>query len=502
MPSRLNYPRTCVSLGLSTPEQLLACARDEAESGSTFFEFRLDFLKQPESGLGAITDFLKECPECLALATCRREASHGGFRGDVESQLRLLAAALEAGASAVDVEVESTGGGAARRLDEIRKRGDLIVSYHHFEATPAMEVVFRRLTRVPAKAYKIAVTARKPSDIQRLLDLARNHRRTPLILLSMGEIGFPTRVVSPIFGSLFTFAAPSSGKATAPGQVSARTLRQLYHVDSLSRTTKIYGVIADPVGHSISPAVHNRAFHALRVDAVYVPFLVPATQLRDFFVLAERLPVKGFSVTIPHKQKVLRYLDHVDPLARRIGAVNTVWRKAGKWKGTNTDAAAVTAPLEKRLRLPGATVLVAGTGGAARAAAFALADRGARVWITGRNLDRAKKLASRCGATPLPAEEAAAGRFDAVVHATPLGMHPATEACFFDGRIPADIVFDMVYNPPETVLLKRAREQGKTVIGGLEMFIEQAVRQFEIWTGCEAPAGVMERAAREALGGG
>ncbi len=501
MPSRPNYPRTCVSLGFPTPEQMLACAREEAAAGSTFFEFRLDFLPEPESGLNAIADFLKECPECRALATCRREANGGRFRGGVESQLDLLTAALEAGATAVDVELESTRAGMARRLEQIRKQGDLIVSYHHFEATPAMETVFRRLTRIPAKAYKIAVTARKPSDILRLLEVARNHRRTPLILVSMGEIGFPARVVSPIFGGLFTFAAPSSAAGTAPGQVNARTLRQLYHVDSLSRTTKIYGVIADPVGHSISPAVHNRAFHALRVDAVYVPFLVPPTRLRDFFTLAERLPVRGFSVTIPHKQKVLRYLDHVDPLSRRIGAVNTVWRKAGKWRGTNTDAPAVTGPLEKRLRLPGASVLVAGTGGAARAAAFAVADRGARVWITGRNLDRARKLAERCGATALPVEEAVRGDFDALIHATPLGMHPRTEACFFDGRIPARVVFDMVYNPSETLLLKRARGQGKTVISGLEMFVDQAVRQFEIWTGCEAPAAVMQRAAREALAG-
>ena len=502
MPSRSNYPRICVSIGLPTPEAMLACARQDADEGSTFFEFRLDYLEEPEGGLRAISDFVAEYPECRALATCRRQANHGRYAGDVESQLRLLAGALKAGASAVDVEVESAGPGAARALEEIRRLGDLIISYHHFEATPAMEAVYRKLTRIPAKAYKIAVTARKPSDILRLLDVARNHRRTPLILLSMGEAGFPARVIAPIFGGLFTYAAPSSATGTAPGQASARTLRHLYHIDTLSRSTKIYGVIADPVAHSISPAVHNRAFHALRVDAVYVPFLVAPTQLRDFFTLAERLPVRGFSVTIPHKQRVLRYLDHVDPLARRIGAVNTVWRKAGKWRGTNTDAPAVTGPLEKRLRLAGASVLIAGSGGAARAAAFAVADRGAKVSITGRSMDKVRKLANLCRATPLSREEAAEGNFDALVHATPLGMYPETEGCFFDGRIPASVVFDMVYNPGETLLLKRARDQGKTVISGLEMFVEQAARQFEIWTGCEAPAGVMERAAREALNAG
>ncbi len=499
MPARFHYPRICVSLGFPSAEQMLACARQEAAEGSTFFEFRLDYLDDPEQGVAAISDFVREYPECRALATCRREAGHGRYRGDVEGQLRLLTEALKAGASGVDVEIESAGRGAVRKLEEIRRLGDLIVSYHHFEATPAMEAVYRRLTRVPAKAYKIAVTARKPSDILRLVNVARNHRRTPLILVAMGETGFPGRVIAPVFGGLFTYAAPAASAGTAPGQASAHTLRHLYHIDSLSRTTKIYGVIADPVAHSISPAVHNRAFHALRVDAVYVPFRVAPTQLRDFFTVAERLPVRGFSVTIPHKQRVLRYLDHVDPLARRIGAVNTVWRKAGKWRGTNTDAPAVTGPLEKRLRLAGASVLIAGSGGGARAAAFAVADRGAKVWITGRSPDKVRKLATLCRATPLPREEAAQGDFDVLVHATPLGMHPDTEACFFNGRIPAGVVFDMVYNPAETLLLRRAREQGKTVISGLEMFVEQAVRQFEIWTGCEAPAGVMERAAREAL---
>src|SRR5258708_4663219 len=168
----------------------------------------------------------------------------------------------------------------------------------------------------------------------------------------MGETGLPTRVLSITFGGLYTYAAPSTTEGTASGQVSARLLRNLYRIEKLSRTAKIYGVIADPVRHSISPAVHNRAFQYCRLDAVYLPFLVQPAQLRDFFSLADKLPIAGFSVTIPHKQKVIRYLDIIDPLARRIGAVNTVWKKAGKWRGSNTDAKAVTLPLPKRLARP------------------------------------------------------------------------------------------------------------------------------------------------------
>jgi 3-dehydroquinate dehydratase/shikimate dehydrogenase len=215
--------------------------------------------------------------------------------------------------------------------------------------------------------------------------------------------------------------------------------------------------------------------------------------------LAATLPIAGFSVTIPHKQKIMRYLDVVDPLARRIGAVNTVWRKAGKWRGANTDAAGVTAPLLRHLRAAKSTVLIVGNGGAARGAACALQDAGARVTLTGRNPDRVRALAKACGAEPLPREQVAKRYFDAIVHSTPLGMFPHPDGCFFDGDIPADIVFDLVYNPLETTLIRRAREQKKAVIPGIEMFLEQAVRQFEIWSGETAPRSAMEKAAFEAL---
>jgi 3-dehydroquinate dehydratase/shikimate dehydrogenase len=221
--------------------------------------------------------------------------------------------------------------------------------------------------------------------------------------------------------------------------------------------------------------------------------------LKDFFALAEGLPLAGFSVTIPHKQKILRYLDIVDPIARRIGAVNTVWKKAGKWRGANTDAPAVTAPLARHLRLAKSSILLIGNGGAARGAAYALADCGAKLSIVGRNPDRVRALAKNCGAEPLLKEQLDKRKFDAIVHATPLGMSPRLEGCFFSGKIPADLVFEMVYNPVETTLVKRATDQGLTVIQGLEMFIEQAVRQFEIWTGATAPRAVMEKAAKEVL---
>jgi 3-dehydroquinate dehydratase/shikimate dehydrogenase len=500
MPPLESLPRIAIALGFPTPENLLEHARREVESGETFLEFRLDFLEQPERGVAAVRRFLAGYPECTLLATCRRRQNHGRFNGSVEEEIRILEGAVAAGARAVDIEIE-TAEAAAARLETFRGRACVVLSYHNFEGTPALEAIIRRMLRLPADIYKIVTTARKPSDNLRLLSLARTHARTPLVLLAMGEAGFPSRVLSPVFGGLFTYATPSMAEGTAGGQVAAHCMRQIYHVEKLGRGARIFGVIADPVRHSISPAVHNRAFQARRMDAVYLPFLVPPPQLRDFMLMAVKLPVAGFSVTIPHKQKILRYLDAIDPQARRIGAVNTVWRKAGKWRGANTDAQGITVPLSRHLRLARASVLIAGNGGAARGAAFALADAGAKLAVTGRNPDRVRLLAKACGAEALSREQAAERTFDALVHATPLGMSPNVNEIFFPDRIPAGIVFDMVYNPLETLLIRRARAQGATVVPGLEMFLEQAARQFAIWTGESAPRAVMQKAALEALAG-
>jgi 3-dehydroquinate dehydratase / shikimate dehydrogenase len=500
MPPRTVFPQICIALGFEDVEALLSHARIEYEAGERFLEFRLDYLPFPERGVAAIRKFLARQPDCVLLATCRRRQNHGRFHGSIEEQIRVLEAARDAGARAVDVEIESAEN-CMDRLAKLRSGCLLLISYHNYGGTPPrLDSVLRRMTRVPADGYKVVTTARKPSDSHRVLALARGNPKTPTIVLAMGETGFATRVLSPAFGGLYTYAAPNTAQGTASGQVCARQLRSIYRIGKFTKDARIYGVIADPVRHSISPAVHNRAFQARRADAVYLPFLVQAGRLKDFMLLADRLPLAGFSVTIPHKQKILRYLDQVDPLARRIGAVNTVWRKAGKWRGANTDAAGVTVPLERRhVRIAKSSVLVVGNGGAARGAAFTLAAAGAKLSVTGRNLDRVRALASLTNAEPLSRDQAEARKFDVVIHATPIGMTPRTEECFFRDAIPGKLVFDMVYTPLETELLRRARQQGAEAIRGLEMFLEQASRQFEIWTGERAPRAVMEKAAMEVL---
>jgi 3-dehydroquinate dehydratase/shikimate dehydrogenase len=498
MAARFTLPKICIALGVPDAAKLIEHARREADNGERFLEFRLDYLPVPEQGLAVIRDFLNAYPDATLLATCRRHQNHGRFNGSIEEQTRILTAAVEAGASAVDMEIESAEA-AGVDLHQLQSAAQFIVSYHNYEGTPALDPIVRRMLKVPAAAYKIVTTARKPSDNVRVLSLAKSYPKVPFILLAMTEMGFPTRVLCTSVGGVYTYAAPSAVEGTAAGQVAARQLRQLYRVERFAKPPRIFGVIADPVHHSISPAVHNRALQSKRIDGVYLPFLVSPLQLKDFFLLADRLPLSGFSVTIPHKQRIIRYLDAVDPLARRIGAVNTVWRKAGRWRGANTDSEGIRLPLEKRIRISKASVLIAGNGGAARAAAFTLSAAGAKVSITGRNPDRIRALARMAGGDALTPEKAAAAKFDVVVHATPLGMWPHAEGCFFESTIPGEIVFDLVYTPRETELLKRARAQGKTPICGIEMFIEQAAQQFQLFTGENAPRALMERAAEEAL---
>jgi 3-dehydroquinate dehydratase / shikimate dehydrogenase len=485
-----SLPRICVALGLSTADELNHSAEREYTNGTTFFEFRLDYLPDPGSGVRAIRGFRSRHSDTYILATCRHIHHHGHFRGEIEQQLAILKAAAAAGAMAVDLEIESAERSQAA-VPDLREHAALIVSYHDFETTPALAAVSRRLMRIPADAYKIAVTARKPKDNLRLFEFLRQPA-PPLIAFAMSEAGLPSRILTPSMGGLFTYAAPNADPGTAPGQVAASVMRSLYRCEKLTRRTRVYGIIADPVAHSKSPLIHNRAFQARRIDAVYLPFLVARSCLGEWMKLAAALPVVGFSVTIPHKQRIVRHLDTVDTLSQRIGAVNTVWRKAGKWRGANTDVDGVLKPLERHLRLARASVLIVGYGGAARAAAVALSDSGAKLSITGRNLAGAHALARLVKAEAVALEQAQKLDFDVLIHATPVGMHPHADRCLFMDRIPARAVLDMVYNPAETLLLKRAKQQGCTVIPGTEMLIEQAARQFEIWTGESAPRSVMQ----------
>ena len=505
-----SLPKICVALGLPDPARLEEAAIFCCDRGDCFLELRLDMLANPIEGARSIPRILYRHPDAVIVATCRRRQNGGGFRGSIAQQKAALTAAVEAGAALVDIEIETAEAQPAL-VEAFAGQALRMISYHNFESTRALKTVLKRLRRFHAELYKIATRASRPSDNLKLLSLAGEN--PPIVLAAMSEGGAMTRLLALSRGSPFTFAAPDApppakgrgrktpppAAPTAPGQFTASTLRRLYRVRRLKPDTAVYGILAKPVGHSMSPALHNRAFQAKRINAVYLPFQVDPGRLADFFKCAAELPIAGFSVTIPHKQSVMRRLEGVDLPARGIGAVNTVFRKRGKLWGTNTDAVGVTAPLAAKVRLNRSRVLVAGAGGAARAAVFALKERGAEVVVTGRNPQKVKRLARAADVRAVEFSRLAGDYFDVLVHATPVGMYPKIRGCLFPGRIPADVVFDMVYNPLETALLRHAREQGRETISGLEMFLEQAAAQFQIWTRAEAPRELMRNAVLERL---
>ena len=495
-----SLPPICVAISAADPNSLQRLAIAECEAGAKFIELRLDLLPRPEAGLPLIKLLRERWPKLKILTTCRRKQAQGGFAGSVEEQERILTKAAVNGAQLLDLEIE-TAEPAPDVAARLRQKGRVVLSFHDFEKAPSPEKVLRRLQKVPADVYKMAVAGVKPSDSSRLLRLLGHKDGPPLVVLAMGEVGAASRILSPSRGAVFTFAAPNTAPGTAPGQYSAAVMQGLYRVDKLTQDTRIFGVIASPVAHSMSPVLHNRAMRQCGIDGAYLPFRVEPERLGDFFRFADELPVEGFSVTLPHKEKVLRHLAGSDKLALQIGAVNTVFRKGKHWWGMNTDAIGVTAPLEQLRRLKGATALVVGTGGAARAAVFALKAKGSRVAVTGRRIEKVRGLARATGAEGLGWDAALQRGFDILVQSTPVGMAPNVEENLFPDRIPAEIVFDMVYNPLRTSLIKRAQEQGKTVVLGLEMFIEQAAAQFELWTKLPAPRAVMRNAVLDVLQG-
>jgi 3-dehydroquinate dehydratase/shikimate dehydrogenase len=288
----------------------------ECEAGAKFVELRLDLLPRPEAGLPLIKLLRERWPKLKILATCRRKLAQGGFGGSIEEQERILTKAASNGAQLLDLEIETAepAPGVAGRL---RQKGRVVLSFHDFEKAPSPEKVLKRLRKIPADLYKIAVAGVKPSDSSRLLRLLGQADAPPLVVLAMGEVGAASRILAPSRGAAFTFAAPNTAPGTAPGQYSAAVMQGLYRVDKLTQDTRVFGVIASPVAHSMSPALHNRAMHKCGIDGVYLPFRVEPERLGDFFRFADELPVEGFSVTLPHKEKVLRHLAGSDKLALR-----------------------------------------------------------------------------------------------------------------------------------------------------------------------------------------
>ena len=496
VPQRL--PKVCLALSGETAEDMVATAESMARD-NPFLEFRLDYLKQPLAALPKIHRFLETHQYVTAIGTCRRADNGGKFKGSLATQLEVLTRAHAAGLQIVDLELQSASKAKPEAIARLRSRAALILSFHDFRATRNLDETLGKMLKIPADFYKVVSTATTLSDnVAMMKFLQAQSGKHALIGLCMGEQGIISRVLSVRAGSAFTFAAVSADLKTAPGQVSARDLRSIYRIDQVDAATRIYGVAGDPIEHSLSPVIMNAALRRENVNGVYLP--LHAKTLKELIHCVREIPLHGLSITMPYKQAMLPYLDNTDAHTAKIGACNTVVRgQDGKFYGFNTDVAGVVRPLEQRLAIANAKVLVLGAGGAARAAVFGLKERGAEVWILNRTSAKAQKLARQAKARSIKRADLRKIAFDVIINATPVGMGNTRDCPLKDDEIQANVVFDMVYDPVETHLLQVARAKGIAVIPGVEMFVQQAARQFEIWTGKPAPAGDMLRAVTIAL---
>jgi len=495
----LRLPRVCVAVIGSDANEMAEKAEALARDNS-FLEFRLDYLSKPGLALARIKRFTEAHPATVVIATCRRVASGGKFRGSIAAQLEVLGKAALAGCQMVDVELQTASKCRPGQLQKLRSRAALVLSYHDFRATQKLDETLQKMLAYPADFYKIVSTATTLSDnVMMIKFLAREGDRHSLVSMCMGEQGIISRVLGLRAGSAFTFASASAGEETAPGQVTAQELRSVYRIEQVDAATRVYCVVGDPIAHSLSPIIMNAAFRRENVNAVYLA--LHAKTLKDLLTCVREIPIHGISVTMPYKEAILPHLDNTDSHTAKIGACNTVVRaQDGKLYGFNTDAAGIVRPLERRLpTLEGARILVLGAGGAARAAVFGLKERGAEVYILNRSAAPAKKLAHRARARILKRPDLKKTAFDVIINATPVGMGNTRETPLEEKEINARYVFDMVYDPAETRLLKLAQERGAQVIPGIEMFVHQAARQFEIWTGKPAPGDEMLRIVLLAL---
>jgi 3-dehydroquinate dehydratase / shikimate dehydrogenase len=473
----MDQPRICATVTGASAEALRA-ARAAAEPEADLVELRLDTMERPdpEAALNG-----RHRP---AIVTCRPVREGGQFKGSEDDRRMLLERASALGAEFIDLEWDA---GFDRLISDRDGRG-VVVSRHDFERTPPdLPALLAAMRTTGAEIVKLAVTTRTLSDLVPLLET----RHADTLLIGMGASGVVSRILAGRFGSPWTYAGPG----VAPGQLSASRLLQEFRFRRIRSDAAVYGLVGRPIGHSLSAAMHNAGFEASGINAAYVPF--EASDIADFRRCADALDVRGASITTPFKLDVLSILDEVSPLATAVGAVNTIVRRDGRWIGTNTDVEGFLEPLKRRMDLRDARATILGAGGAARAVAFALQQEGAQVAISARRPEAAVAAANAVGvrAEPLPPRAAS---WDLLVNATPVGG-PGAAGVPVDEFPASGLVYDLIYDPDPTELMKDAARAGCRVIGGIEMLVAQAERQFELWTGARPPEGLFASAAADAI---
>jgi len=487
-----------VPISAADAEGVLTLARYAAAAGADLVEVRLDTCVKMGADPAAVVAALPKLP-LPAIFTLRHESENGDWSPSDIDRVRLYNEAMRLGVAWVDIELAQlpalTSAGLVRG-----KATRLILSYHDFDGMGKdLPGRIAAMKAAGADWPKIAVRPSDAADLAVIRDLYQT-TKGPLIAIAMGEHGLPSRLLAGAWGAALTFARLDGDNGSAPGQPTVGELLTLYRIKQQNAQTKIYGVIGSPVSHSLSPLIHNAAFAHDKLNAVYVPFRVEDAV--TFWRTCGEW-IDGLSITIPHKTALIGQMHTIEDLARRVGAINTVYRDRDlKPVGANTDALAVISCVQEQVcSVKGRVVLVLGAGGVGRAIGVAMKDHGARVIIVNRTADKAKELADEIGAEYMTLDRALSVEFDVLVNGTSAGMGKPQETPWpTEHHREGSVVFDTVYHPLETRLLRDALRAGARTVGGLEMLVRQALGQYHRWTGREAPEHLMMRACLDRLG--
>ena len=480
-----------VGPSMSKAQEQIASAPAVAD----ILELRLDLIADPDLNV------LFDSASLPVIATCRSKIDGGQFKGQEEARIQLLRDALRA--DYVDIEV-STPRELLQPFLEGVDPSKIILSYHDFSHTPEdFNPLYDAMCELPGDIIKIVTYARDLHDNLKMFDLLKRAKQEnkKLIGLCMGDLGEISRVLSPLFGGFLTFGSLETGQESAPGQMPAKTLKDIYRVNTARSDFKIYGVIGNPVSKSQGYLVHNKAFEEKGSSDIYVSFRVDNVEkffhgYKDFF--------SGLSVTMPAKEQIIPLLDRIDETAGKIGAVNTVVKEGSDWVGYNTDCSGAISALEACTTLQGKNILILGSGGTAKAIGYGVKEKGGRLTVTyNKNKERGESLAKELGCDLVYARDAGIRPIDVLINCSPVGMSPNVNESPFPARDFKEgmVVFESVYNPLETRLLREAKAAGCTVIPGSELFINQAARQFELWTGQSAPIDTMREVLLKKLKG-
>ena len=492
----------CVTLGRGRHASLAEEWREAAEAGAELVELRIDCLRRDPD----MKRLLSNRPTPVVF-TVRRGADGGLWRGHEEKREQLIREAIVMGVDFVDIEMDIAK--TIRRFGKTKR----IISYHNFQETPDdLGDIIEEIGKLDPDVIKVATSAHTVADAARVLKLGARSKG-PTVAIAMGELGFFTRILGRKYGAPMTYAGFHPERTFAPGMPKFQMLKRDYRYDRINSKTEVFAVIGAPIAQSLSPAIHNKAFRYLNLNNIMVPFLIPANELADSLKQLEFLGIKGMSVTIPHKETIIPLLTDKDEAVEKTGACNTVVFHDGKKSGYNTDYQAAIDALENALASsphPGGAspilnkqALVLGAGGAARSIAFGLSRSGASVTITNRHDDRATALAEAIGCRTVSWAMRASTIAEIIVNCTPVGMHPDVDdsplppAAFNKSEM---VVFDTVYHPENTMMIKLASERGCKVVTGVEMFVRQAARQFKLYTGLEAPLDKMRAVLKRKLG--